>query len=104
MRAADQAQPPRRARWSGSDRHAAVAAHGARVSPFDARGVDVPFGEPPNCLFEADAPFEPRERGADAEVHAVAEGQVVGHRAPYVEAIGVPESALVATGAAGEQQ
>ena len=38
--------------------------------------IDVPLGEAVEQLVERDPPFESRQRGAEAEVRAVAEGQV----------------------------
>ncbi len=55
-------------------------------------------------LLEADAALHAGQGGAQAEVHAVAERDVVVERAVDVEAVGVGVLALVAPGRAGEQQ
>src|SRR5262245_52489845 len=55
------------------DRDARVAAHGARVGPFDPRFVDVPGGPAFERLFERDPTLEARQRRADAVVRAVPE-------------------------------
>ncbi len=53
-------------------------------------------------LLERDAPLRPRQRGTQAKVDAVAEGEVVVERAVDVETVGVGIGALVAAGRAGD--
>ena len=53
--------------------------------------VDVPGREAGENLVEGDGAFEPGEGGAEAEVDAVAEGDVVVALAVDVEAVGVGE-------------
>src|SRR5262245_3265138 len=60
-------------------------------------------GEAPE-LLEGDARLEAGERGAEAEVHAAAEGEVLARVAAQVEAVGVREDALVAVRRADQQQ
>ena len=50
-------------------------------------------------LPERDRPFEAGQRGADAEVRAVAEREVAVDVASHVEAVGILEVPLVAVGA-----
>ena len=68
---------------------------GAKRAPSS---VDVPLGEPLQQLVERDAAFEAGERGAEAEVDAVAEGEVLADLAVDVEAVAVGEAAVVAVG------
>ena len=58
--------------------------------------VDLPVGEALQHLVERDPSLEPRERGAEAEVEAVAEAQVMVDRAVDVEAVAVGEVPVVA--------
>ena len=51
--------------------------------------VDLPLGEPLEHLFERDAALEPGERGAEAEVGAEAEREVLADVAVDVEAVAV---------------
>ena len=55
-------------------------------------------------LVERDAALEPGERGAEAEVDAVAEREVLADLAVDVEAVGVGVAALVTVGGADEEQ
>ena len=56
--------------------HLRVAAHGARVHHLAVVVVDVPGRETLQRLLERDAALEPRQRGAETEVDAVAERDV----------------------------
>ena len=58
--------------------------------------IDLPLGEARDDLVEGHAALEPCERGPEAEVDPVAEGQVVVDDAGDVEAVGVWEVTLVA--------
>ena len=69
----------------------------------DARRLDLPAREPRSHLLERDAPLEARQRRAQAEVRALAEGEAALRVAEQVEAVGVGEGALVAVGRADQQ-
>ena len=86
------------------DRQALPAANrrGARLDGVLA--IDLPERETLQHLVECDAALEPRERRAEAEVDAVAEGEVMIDLAVDVEAVGIGEFALVAIRRAVEQQ
>ena len=66
--------------------------------------VDRPVGEPGERLLERDAALHPRQRGAEAEVDPVPEGDVMVDGPVDVEPVGIRELALVAVGGAGEEQ
>ena len=66
--------------------------------------VDLPRGEAPERLGERDLAFEARERGADAEVGAVTEGEMTVDRAADVEGVGVLEMTFIAVARAVEQR
>src|SRR5262245_18326591 len=63
---------PPGARASDQDRQLLVAAYGAGVQPVHVVVVDLPGREPLEDLFEGVPALHPRERGAEAEVRAVA--------------------------------
>ena len=90
----------RRRRWArrhdDDDGQRLVAAHRRRRGDLGAVEVDVPLGEALQHLVERDPAFEARERGAEAEVDAVPEREVLADLAVDVEAVGVVEAALVA--------
>ena len=54
--------------------------------------------------LERDARLEPGERGPEAEVRAVAEGEMVVEAAPDVEPVGIFEVVLVAIGGPVQQE
>ena len=85
------------------DRHDAVAPHVSRVHAHEPGFVDGEVGEARQQLLERDAGFEAGEGGAEAEMDAEAEGDVVGGVAVDVEDVGVRPAALVAI-RRGEQQ
>ena len=58
--------------------HRRVAAHGRRVDALEPALVDLPRGVALQRLVQRDAAFEPRHRGADAEVRAVPERRAGG--------------------------
>ena len=66
---------------------------GASLAPSR---VDVPLGEPLQHLFERDAALEPGQRGAEAEVDAVAEREVLADLAVDVEPVAVGVAPVVA--------
>ena len=66
--------------------------------------VDLPLGEPLEHLFERDAPFEAGERGAEAEVDAEAEREVLADLAVDVEPVAVRVAPVVAVRRADEEQ
>ena len=66
--------------------------------------LDLPGRVPAQHLLEGDAAFHPGERGAEAEVDAVPERDVVVEAAMDVEPVGVGVLALVATGRPGDEQ
>ena len=92
-----------RAHAAKRDRQRREAAHVDRVDAHDARRLDLVVGSRRSDLLERDAPLEPRERRAETEVRALAEGQARLGVAQHVEAIGLREDALVAIGRADEQ-
>ena len=63
---------------------------------FDAVVVDVPLGPAIQDLLQRDSTFEAGEAGAEAEVGAVAEGQVTDVVAVDVEDVGLLEATIVA--------
>src|SRR4029077_1508499 len=77
--------------------------HGESLPPSDGGGpglhrvvpVDLPRGEAVEDLVEGDPSLEPGQCGAEAEVQAVAEGEVVVDPAADVEAVAVGELAVV---------
>ena len=75
---------------TGSVSHPRTVDVGESLAPSQ---VDVPLGEPLQHLFERDAALEPRERGAEAEVGAVPEREVLADLAVDVEAVAVGDSA-----------
>src|SRR4051794_18832092 len=66
--------------------------------------VDVPLGEALQHLVECDPSFESRQRGAEAEVDAVPEGEVMVDLAVDVEGVAVVEPAVIAVRGAVEEQ
>ena len=68
------------------------AAHGRGRRELHAVVVDLPLGEAVEHLVERDPALEPGERGAEAEVEAVAEGEVLAVVAVDVEPVGVGRS------------
>ena len=64
----------------------------------------VPGREPLEDLVQGDAALQAGERGAETEVDAVAEGQVVVDLAVDVEAVRVGESSLVAVRRGGQEE
>src|SRR6478609_9692907 len=87
----------------GADRESLPAAdrRGARLARVVP--VDVPFGEALQDLVERDPPFEAGQRGAEAEVDAVPEREVVIDLAMDVERVAVVEPAVVAVGRSVEE-
>ena len=65
------------ARGVHGDREIAVAADGAREEEHALLAVDLPFGEAGQRLLDGDPAFEAGQRGTEAEVDAVAEGEVL---------------------------
>jgi hypothetical protein len=63
----------------------------------------VPFREPLQDLFEGDATLESRERGAEAEMGAEAERQVLADVAVDVEPVAVRVPAVVAVGRSDQE-
>src|SRR5262245_18631639 len=86
--------------------------HGEGLPPANGLGgrehdlvvVDLPIREAVQDLVEHDPSFEARQRGAETEVDAVAEGEVLADVAVDVEAIGMLVGALVAVGRSDEEQ
>src|SRR5262245_6183935 len=63
--------------------------HRGRVGLLGAVPVDLPGREPAQDLFERDPPLQPGQRGAEAEVDAVPEGDVVVDLPVDVEPVGL---------------
>ena len=111
---------PRRARAAGRCRSAARTSPGLAVTsttgsvshPLHRRRrgelgaveVDLPFREAAEDLVERDAAFEARERGAEAEVDPVPEGQVLADLAVDVEPFRVGPTPLVAVRGGDDEQ
>src|SRR5262249_28045220 len=68
------------------------------------RPVDFPLGEALQNFLERHPPFEARQRRAEAEVGAVAEGEVLADLAVNVEAVTVRVTTVVAVGRPKEKQ
>ena len=66
------------------------------MRPLGVLPVDLPCRKPLEHLVERHPSFQARQRGAQAEVDAVAERQVVVDLAGDVEAVGVGKATLVA--------
>ena len=79
------------------------AAHADRVHARDPARLDPVVREAPPELLEHDPALEPRERRAQAEVRALAEGDARVGVAAQVVGVGVREGALVAVGRAEQQ-
>ena len=60
----------------GTDGEVPPPAHAGGVGHLPSVDVDVPLGPTSQDLLERDAPFEPRQRGAETEVQPVPERQV----------------------------
>ena len=97
---------PRRSleRSREDERHPLPAAHRRGRRQLHAVVVDVPLGEAVQQLVEAHATFEPREVGAEAEVEALAEREVLDVVAVDVVDVGVGVAARVAVGRREQQQ
>ena len=65
--------------------------------------IDLPLGEARQHLVERDAPFEARQRGAEAEVDAVTEGETLLDLAMDVEAVAAGETTVIAVRRADEE-
>src|SRR6202044_2604878 len=76
---------------------------GRGVGPLGLVVVDLPFGEAVQPLVERDPSLQPRQRSAEAEVDAVAEGLVAADLAADVEAVPLGKVAFVAVGRAVQQ-
>ena len=76
-----------RARSARRDRQALPAAHGGRPGLLGVVPIDLPLGEALQHLVEGHPSLEAGERGAEAEVDAVAERQVVVDPAVDVERV-----------------
>src|SRR5271156_2447075 len=63
------------------------APHGRGMGPLGLVVVDLPLGEAREHLVECDATLEPGQGGPEAEVDAVAEGEVPAHLTVDVEAV-----------------
>src|SRR3954469_2012565 len=85
------------------DREAVPAAHGRGVGLLGVVPVDVPLGEALQHFLQGDAPLQAGEGVAQAEVDAVAEGQVTLVLVVDVERLAAVEDALVAVGGAVDQ-
>src|ERR1700693_2719750 len=86
-------------------RHPGVAAHIARVHAFERALVDLVAGRTTEELLEADAHLEPRERGAEAHVDAVTEGEMMPRPGAIdVVDVGTIPDAFVAVGGSEQQQ
>src|SRR5437660_2412012 len=79
------------------------APHGRCAGHLGVLRVDVPLREALQHLVEGHPPLEAGEGGAEAEVDAVPEAQVVADPAMDVETVAVGEAALVAVGAPVQQ-
>src|SRR5271154_4522787 len=80
------------------DRERLPAAHSRGRCQLGPVEVDVPFREAREDLVERDAAFEPGQRGAETEVDAVPEREVLVDVPVDVEAIRVLVAAVVAVG------
>src|ERR1035441_6254974 len=79
------------------------ASYGRCVCLHGAVPVDRPLREAIEHLVDGHPPFEPRQCGAEAEVDAVAEAEVLCGITVDIEAIAVGELSLVAIGRAVEE-
>src|SRR4051794_21188803 len=89
---------------SERDGDADRAADGRRADELYVAVVDVPSGKAHEHLLDRDARFEPGEMRTEAVVHAETEAHVAVERPGDVEAIGIGELTLVASGRAREQR
>src|SRR5262245_12664792 len=71
------------------------AAHCRRARHLGPLMIDFPLTPACQYFFESNTALETSEAGAEAEVEAMAEAQVMDARARHVETIGVLELALV---------
>src|SRR6185312_4421768 len=81
-----------------ANRQRLPAAHRGRLGPLGPAIVDLPLGEAVQHFVQGDAPLEPGERCAEAEVDPVAEGLMTADVAVDVEAVAVGEVPLVPVG------
>src|SRR5580692_4937171 len=86
------------------DRERLPASHGRGRGERGVLHVDVPGGETGQDLLERDDPFHPGQRGAHAQMDAVAEGEMPAVVAVDVEAVAIREATIVPVRRAQEEE